>query len=211
MEKNVEKIKEYELETMKYRASSYAIDINKKSTYVNCIYKFQFNFESGFNSVSVVSAAKDKYLTELRNGYGEWFVDKHKDIVQELLSAFSAEFEKALKKRAIWGVEEEFRDWNTVGFALRVQRVTTPHNFIPKYKILSDWRLKKDELREIIETEWKNGVERVAPHASKVIANYNWGNYWFIALTRENYKKEIESELNVALAVLANYPRFIYY
>jgi len=185
----VEEIKEKELKTIKEQAEAYAsLD---GSELIN-----------GFNASSVIEDAEDGYFTYLRDEYGEEFIDEHEEVWRELLSKFRTEFAEALKKRAVEKVKKEFKDgYKTVGLVLGVQHIHTPYRYYPTYKILSEWELGEGGLKEALEEKG------VAPHAWGVIANYNnWGNYWFIALTPENYKEEIEGDLDVALAALADYP-----
>jgi len=186
-------IKEKELKTIKEQAQAYAnID---GSELIN-----------GFNASSVIEDAEDGYFTYLRDEYGEEFIDENEDVWKELLSEFRMEFAEALKKRAKETVEREFKKgYKTVGLVLGVQHITTPYNYYPSHQILSEFELGKDDMKEVLE---ENGVP---PHAWGVEANYNsWANYWFIPLTRENYKEKIEGDLDVALAVLSKYPEYIF-
>lgn len=185
----VEEIRKRELKDIKEQAQAYAnID---GSELIN-----------GFNASSVIEEAEDGYFTYLRDEYGEGFIDEHENVWRELLAEFRSEFVNALKKRAKEKIEGEFKDgYKTVGLVLGVQHIHTPYKYYPTYEILSEHKLGEGGLKEVLE---ERGV---APHAWGVWSNYNnWGNYWFIALTPENYKEEIEGDLDVALAVLADYP-----
>jgi len=156
----------------------------------------------GWNEEIIVDDAIEGFLIYLRDEFGEKWLDEVEDeLIDELIKEFKESFKKRLKERAIEIAGSYFNEgYKTVALVLGVQHIHTPYKYYPKFKVLSNRRLDKKGVQAVLEDR---GVE---PHAWGVVANTNsWGNYWWIVLNPANYQEEINN-LNVALAVLADYP-----
>ncbi len=197
MSVSVRNIYEKELENLQERSNAYVEDF------------IESNYEK-FNYQEIIDLYEDSYYYFLESEYGkviddiddtddEWFID-------ELLANFVNKFEANLIKKAIDKIEDFFSEgYQTIGLILGVQHITIPYNYYPSYKVLSKKLLTEEGLKELLE---KN---EVPPHAWGILSSYdNWGNYWFIILNKSNYKNMIEDDLDVALAVLSQYPETVY-
>lgn len=143
----------------------------------------------------ILDMATDGYYDFLEQEYGSIV----SEIWDELNDCFKEELEKYLIEAARREIKFELNDYKTIALVLGIQHIHTPYKYYPSYKVLSEKILDKEGVQAVLE---KNGI---SPHAWGVMSNINnWGNYWWLILTSDNYKESIEVDLDVALAVLSN-------